>query len=285
MSSLDEYDRLHKDGCDRVVVLRYSDIFKAENNDKALDELRNDVLTTELRLSQLRGEEIDEESTINALGDVEARVLPAHLSWPCFFVGKQMEGAQDTHVLFRRCRTPVNNMETDAIEKFGYHNLRKVDLWLGAAGIGKSSYASVIAEQLVRNMNSKGNPSLVTFRIDRFLYHVTCPHPGSIRIETVPLPVVDALIEISSSIAKRNGVLLMELMEKETCPAVVCHMLSSSSMQDAEQVFKEQMKSGNTSIYFISPYEVWEVRAAAKLLYHLHEGKHDSELTCDEFVT
>ena len=287
-----------KHTCDKVMVLRYSDLLKSERNNKALKELRDDVLATELRLSQLRGEEkeIDAVAAGNVLGDVEARVLPAHLAWPCFFVAKQQAGAQHTHVLLRRIRQPVENMEKDAIESFEIHKFRnsRIILWLGAAGIGKSSYTSVIAEQLVRNMNSTGNPSLVTFRIDTFLYHITCPQPGSIRVETVALRLIDDLIAISSSIAKRNGVLLMELMEKETCPSAVCHMLSSSSVKDADEVFKEQMKSGNTLIYYISPYEMWEVRAAAKLLYHLHEGEQDldlldgdqrdSKLTCDDFV-
>ena len=102
--------------------------------------------------------------------------------------------------------------------------------------------------KLVRNMISQGNPSLVTYRIDTFLYHITCPHPGSIRVETVALRFVNDLIAISSSIAKRNGVLLMELMEKETCPSVICHMLSSSSVDVADEVFKKRMKSGNTLI-------------------------------------
>ena len=168
-----------KHTCDKVMVLRYSDLLKSERNNKALKELRDDVLATELRLSQLRGEEkeIDAVAAGNVLGDVEARVLPAHLAWPCFFVVKQKAGAQHTHVLLRRIRQPVENMEKDASRKFKNCGLNKVILWLGAAGIGKSSYTSVIAEQLVRNMSTKGDPSLVTFRIDTFLYHITCPQP------------------------------------------------------------------------------------------------------------
>ena len=46
-----------KHTCGKVMVLRYSDLLKSERNNKALDELRDDVLATELRLSQLRGEE------------------------------------------------------------------------------------------------------------------------------------------------------------------------------------------------------------------------------------
>lgn len=296
IKTVEEYNTM-KHTCGKVMVLRYSDLLKSERNDKALKELRDDVLATELRLSQLRGEEKEIDAVAaGVLGDVEARVLPEHLAWPCFFVGKQAAGAQNAHVLLRRVRQPVESMEKDAIKYFETHkfrNSRKI-LWLGAAGIGKSSYTSVIAEQLVRNMSTKGNPSLVTFRIDTFLYHITCPHPGSIRVETVALRFIDDLIAISYGIVKRNGVLLMELMEKDTCPSAVCHMLSSSSVKDADEVFKEQMKSGNTLIYYISPYEMWEVRAAAKLLYHLHEGKQnsellngdqrDSKLTCDEFV-
>ena len=46
-----------KHTCGKVMVLRYSDLLKSERNNKALKELRDDVLATELRLSQLRGEE------------------------------------------------------------------------------------------------------------------------------------------------------------------------------------------------------------------------------------
>ena len=46
-----------KHTCGKVMVLRYSDLLESERNNKALQELRDDVLATELRLSQLRGEE------------------------------------------------------------------------------------------------------------------------------------------------------------------------------------------------------------------------------------
>ena len=39
------------------------------------------------------------EAMVLCEGDVEACVLPGHLSWQCFFVAKQAAGAQDTPVL------------------------------------------------------------------------------------------------------------------------------------------------------------------------------------------
>ena len=82
---------------------------------------------------------------------LRANILPKHLKWPSFFVSMQ-DDANNTHVLLRRIQPPVQDLERATMNALCSDDMSKIVnvIWTGAAGIGKSAYGNVVAEQLVR---------------------------------------------------------------------------------------------------------------------------------------
>ena len=80
----------------------------------------------------------------------------------------------------------------------------------------------------------------------------------------------------ADDIKKRRGVLIVELEENDILPSFSCPMLCSSSVNDVEKIFKEQYKQGYV-MYNLNCYDLWEVRAAANMLYALGDRVLDED--------
>ena len=261
IKSLEEYSDM-KNICDRVMVLRYSDLVRGlEDEDKKSFSLMKEQ---KLQLFADQGEDIDATEF-----DVEARILPQKLFWPSFFVSKQ-KYARSKNVLLRRIQPPVQNLENNAVQYLCDVSNPLNVLWTGAAGIGKSAYGNVVAELLVKKLFIGESIDVIAWRIDDYVYLIS---PNSkrtgFRMDSYACNNLGDLRKIiTHEFHHRRGVVIVELEEKEVLPSFEYPILCSSSIKDVTKVFKEQLKQPYVS-YCMNCYELWEIQAAANIMYGL----------------
>ena len=259
IDTIDAYNE-KKTSSDRVLVLRYSQLVQE------LDEAdKNSFALTQQKLQQLCIDDKGGPAVAASEYDMEVRILPKHLKWPSFFVSKQND-AGNTHVLLRRIQPPVQDLESATMNALCSDDMSKSAnvIWTGAAGIGKSTYGNVVAEQLVKQLNT--SIGVLAWRIDTFVYLISKSASGGIRIDGHRLSCVHDLMNYEDDIKKRRGVLIVELEENDILPSFSCRILCSSSVKDVAKIFKEQFKQEYV-MYNLNCYELWEVQAAANMLY------------------
>ena len=118
--------------------------------------------------------------------------------------------------------------------------------------------------KLLQNPGGVGWPAQVAVRVHPFI-HVFTLDAGHVRVTTHDAKDLSQVDLLSRELQGNNGVLLLELLEKESDPIMACPVAVTVSNRHADETLKAMGKSG-LELLVVGPPGLGEVRAMALFL-------------------